>query len=300
MKIGFIGLGNMGRPMALNLAAAGHNVVGYDIAADCPQTVAASNTAASAASHGDIVITMLPDGKALRSAASEIIPAMSSGALLLDCSTVDISSALAAAELAHSASLEFMDAPVSGGVSGAEAGTLTFMAGGTQSAFNRVLPLLEIMGGRAVHCGKAGAGQAAKICNNMILGSTMIATCEAFGLADRLGLSRDKMFEVVSTSSGFSWSLNKYCPVPGIGPKSPSDDEYRPGFASDLMLKDLRLSQDAAASCGARHASRQTSDRNLSAVRGRARWLRPRLFGNHEAIRALGNTIYLSMNRCLT
>ena len=251
MKVGFVGLGNMGRPMAQNLARAGHDIVGYDIAAPCPDGVAAAGSSAGAATGREVVITMLPDGASLRTVAPEIIPAMSPGAVLLDCSTVDITSAKETADDAEAAGLHFVDAPVSGGVAGAEGGTLTFMAGGTPAAFGLVAPLLDVMGGRAVHCGSAGSGQAAKICNNMILGATMIATCEAFGLADRLGLSRERMFEVVSTSSGFSWSLNKYCPAPNVGPKSPSDDDYRPGFASDLMLKDLRLSQDAAKACGA-------------------------------------------------
>ena len=251
MKVGFVGLGNMGRPMAQNLARAGHDIVGFDIAAPCPDGVAAANSSAEAAADREVVITMLPDGASLRNAASEIIPAMSPGAVLLDCSTVDISSAKGTADDAEAAGLHFVDAPVSGGVTGAEGATLTFMVGGTAAAFGLVAPLLDVMGGRAVHCGSTGSGQAAKICNNMILGATMIVTCEAFGLADRLGLARERMFEVVSTSSGFSWSLNKYCPVPNVGPKSPSDNDYRPGFASDLMLKDLRLSQDAAQDCGA-------------------------------------------------
>ena len=251
MKVGFVGLGNMGRPMAQNLARAGHDIVGHDVVAPCPGGVAAANSSAEAAAGREVVITMLPDGASLRNVASEIMPAMFPGAVLLDCSTVDIASAKETADDAEAVGLHFVDAPVSGGVAGAESGTLTFMAGGTAAAFGLVAPLLDVMGGRSVHCGSAGSGQAAKICNNMILGATMIVTCEAFGLADRLGLSRERMFEVVSTSSGFSWSLNKYCPAPNVGPNSPSDNDYRPGFASDLMLKDLRLSQDAARDCGA-------------------------------------------------
>ena len=251
MKIGFIGLGNMGSPMAGNLVTAGYDVTGFDIAAACPDGVKPANSAASAAADADVAITMLPNGTSLRNVASEIVPAMTSQSILLDCSTVDIASARETAEQAKSSGIGFIDAPVSGGVAGASSGTLTFMAGGSQRAFDIVLPLLEVMGARAVLCGPAGSGQAAKICNNMILGATMIVTCEAFGLADRLGLSREKMFEVVSTSSGFSWSLNKYCPAPTIGPVSPSDNDYKPGFASELMLKDLRLSQEAAGSTGA-------------------------------------------------
>ena len=251
MKIGFIGLGNMGAPMAGNLAVAGYDVKGFDIAAACPDGVKPAMSAAGAAAGIDVAITMLPDGTSLRSVASEIVPAMTSRSILLDCSTVDIASARETAEQAESFGIGFIDAPVSGGVAGASGGTLTFMAGGSPRAFETVLPLLEVMGARAVLCGPAGSGQAAKICNNMILGATMIVTCEAFGLADRLGLSREKMFEVVSTSSGFSWSLNKYCPAPKIGPVSPSDNDYKPGFASELMLKDLRLAQEAAGSTGA-------------------------------------------------
>ncbi len=251
MKVGFIGLGNMGRPMAINLRDAGHDLAGYDLATACPDGVAQAGSAASAATGRDVVITMLPDGEALRQVAANIIPAMTAGTVFLDCSTVDIGSARQTADAADRAGLQFLDAPVSGGVAGATAGTLTFMVGGPAGGFDMVGPLLEVMGGRAVLCGAAGAGQAAKICNNMILGATMIVTCEAFGLADRLGLDRQKMFDVVSSSSGFSWSLNTYCPAPDVGPRSPSDNDYRPGFAAELMLKDLALSQDAAAASGA-------------------------------------------------
>ena len=246
MKIGFIGLGNMGAPMAANLAAAGHTIAGFDLAAPCPAGVSPAASAAEAATGADVVITMLPNGAILRAVAAEIIPAMSAGAGFVDCSTVDVQSARAVAAEAEAAGLLPVDAPVSGGVGGASAGTLTFMAGGTEAAFAKAQPLFDIMGQKAVHCGDAGAGQAAKICNNMILGVTMIATCEAFALADKLGLSRAAMFDVVSTSSGYSWTMNAYCPAPGIGPQSPADNNYEPGFAADLMLKDLRLSQQAA------------------------------------------------------
>ncbi len=251
MKIGFIGLGNMGGPMAANLAAAGHEVTGFDLTAPMPAGVAKADSAAAAAKGADVVMTMLPNGAILRSVAAEVIPAMSAGAVLCDCSTVDVDSARAVADQAAAAGLGALDAPVSGGVGGATAGTLTFMVGGSDDAFVTVQPLFEIMGQKAVHCGAAGAGQSAKICNNMILGVTMIATCEAFALADKLGLDRQKMFDVVSTSSGYSWTMNAYCPAPGIGPKSPADNDYKPGFASELMLKDLRLSQQAAASADA-------------------------------------------------
>ena len=246
MKIGFIGLGNMGAPMAVNLAQAGHTVTGFDLAAPIPDGVTPAADAISAATNKDVVLTMLPNGEILRAVAAQIIPAMSKGAVLLDCSTVDVDSARAVAQMAADAGCLAVDAPVSGGIGGASAGTLTFMAGGSDDAFARVAPLFEIMGQKAVHCGASGNGQAAKICNNMILGVTMIATCEAFALADKLGLDRGKMFDVVSTSSGYSWSMNAYCPAPGIGPESPADNNYQPGFAADLMLKDLRLSQQAA------------------------------------------------------
>ncbi|MFZ7089818.1 3-hydroxyisobutyrate dehydrogenase [Primorskyibacter sp. 2E233] len=251
MKIGFIGLGNMGGPMAANLSAAGHDVTGFDVAGVTVEGTAQAETAAKAAAGADVVITMLPNGAILRSVADEIIPAMQPGAVLLDCSTVDVDSARAVAAQAEAAGLGALDAPVSGGVGGATAGTLTFMVGGSDDAFAKAKPLFDIMGQKAVHCGPSGNGQAAKICNNMILGVTMIATCEAFALADKLGLDRQAMFDVVSTSSGYSWSMNAYCPAPGIGPKSPADNGYQPGFAADLMLKDLRLSQQAATSADA-------------------------------------------------
>lgn len=236
----------MGSPMAANLAAAGHHVTGFDLVADCPDGVTKAATAAEAATNADVVITMLPNGTILRAVAADIIPAMSKGAAFVDCSTVDVESARAVADDAVKAGLLAVDAPVSGGTGGAIGGTLTFMAGGSDAAFAKAQPLFDIMGQKAVHCGPSGNGQAAKICNNMILGATMIATCEAFALADKLGLDRQSMFDVVSTSSGYSWTMNAYCPAPGIGPQSPADNDYKPGFASELMLKDLRLSQQAA------------------------------------------------------
>ncbi|MCP4819230.1 MAG: 3-hydroxyisobutyrate dehydrogenase [Shimia sp.] len=251
MKIGFIGLGNMGGPMAANLAKAGHEVTGFDMADVAIEGVTLADTGAAAATGADVVITMLPNGQILRAVADEIIPAMTAGAAFVDCSTVDVDSARAVAEKATAAGLLPVDAPVSGGIGGAAGGTLTFMAGGSADAFAKADPLFDIMGQKAVHCGDSGAGQAAKICNNMILGVTMIATCEAFSLADKLGLDRQKMFDVVSTSSGYSWTMNAYCPAPGVGPQSPSDNDYKPGFASELMLKDLRLSQQAAESADA-------------------------------------------------
>jgi 3-hydroxyisobutyrate dehydrogenase len=251
MQIGFIGLGNMGAPMAANLAKAGHQVTGFDTAGVSVDGVTQAQSATEAVSGADAVITMLPNGDILRAVANQIIPAMQQGAVLIDCSTVDVDSARAVAEQAIAAQLLSVDAPVSGGIGGASAGTLTFMAGGSSDAFAKAASLFDIMGQKAVHCGEAGAGQAAKICNNMILGVTMIATCEAFALADKLGLDRQKMFDVVSTSSGYSWTMNAYCPAPGVGPISPADNDYQPGFAAELMLKDLRLSQQAAESADA-------------------------------------------------
>ena len=251
MNIGFIGLGNMGAPMAANLAAAGHAVTGFDVAGTTAEGVSTAASIPEAVAGAEIVISMLPNGDILRAVAAEAIPAMHAGALLIDCSTVDVDSARAVAQDAVNAGLLSVDAPVSGGTVGAEAGTLTFMAGGALEAFEKAAPLFEIMGQKAVHCGEAGAGQAAKICNNMILGATMIATCEAFVLADKLGLERAKMFDVVSTSSGYSWSMNVCCPAPGVGPKAPSDNDFKPGFAGELMLKDLGLSQQAAESVDA-------------------------------------------------
>lgn len=246
MKVGFIGLGNMGKPMALNLMAAGHEVNGFDTAPVEAEGLHILSTASEAAKGADVVITMLPNGAILRSVAETVLPAMSAGAVFLDCSTVDVDSARAVAAMAAEAKVIPLDAPVSGGIGGASAGTLTFMVGGSEAGFEKTKPLFDIMGQKAVHCGPSGNGQAAKICNNMILGATMIVTCEAFALADKLGLDRQSMFDVVSTSSGYSWTMNAYCPAPGIGPTSPSDNGYKPGFAAELMLKDLRLSQQAA------------------------------------------------------
>ena len=246
MKVGFIGLGNMGLPMARNLIAAGHEVAGYDVAGVTLEGGIACSTLGDAVSGAEVVVTMLPNGAILREVAAEVVPLMAEGTVLLDCSTVDVESARHVAELANRSGILAVDAPVSGGTAGATAGTLTFMAGGAENAVRAVQPLLDVMGGRTVHCGDAGAGQAAKICNNMILGVTMAATCEAIALADALGLDRQALFDVVSTSSGQSWSTTTYFPAPGIGPNSPADNGYRPGFAAALMLKDLRLGQQAA------------------------------------------------------
>ena len=235
----------MGAQMAANLVKAGHEVVGFDPVAT-PDSIPLANTARLAVESADVVITMLPNGSILQSVAAEIYPVMGAGSIHLDCSTVDVESTRVIAQTAEKYNITCVDAPVSGGIGGAANGALTFMAGGTRSGFDRVSPLFDIMGQKAVYCGSTGNGQAAKICNNMILGVTMIATCEAFVLADKLGLDRSAMFDVVSTSSGYSWSMNAYCPAPGVGPTSPADNGYAPGFSAELMLKDLNLSQMAA------------------------------------------------------
>jgi 3-hydroxyisobutyrate dehydrogenase len=256
--IAFIGLGNMGGPMAANLAKAGHPVVGYDLVPESREAakaagigVQASAVAAVRDGDADVVITMLPAGQHVRAVWAELLPVAKAGVLFIDCSTVDVDSARAVHELATKAGIASLDAPVSGGTGGAKGATLTFMAGGTDEAFARGKPILEAMGRKIVHCGGGGAGQAAKICNNMILGISMIGVGEAFVLAEKLGLSHRALFDVASTSSGQCWSLTTYCPVPGPVPTSPANNGYKPGFAADLMLKDLKLSQEAALSAGA-------------------------------------------------
>ena len=251
MKIGFIGLGNMGAPMVKRLVASGHDITGYDVmesamAALSEVKMSFSKDILTAAREQDVVITMLPNGEALIKVVEAIIPVMPKGSCFIDCSTVDINTTRQVATLLKNAAIHVLDAPVSGGVGGAEAGTLTFMVGGSEDSFAIGNPLFKIMGKRVIHCGADGAGQAAKICNNMILGVTMIATCEAFALADDLALDRQKLFDVVSTSSGNSWSMSTYCPASGVGPESPSDNDYLPGFSASLMLKDLMLSQEAS------------------------------------------------------
>jgi 3-hydroxyisobutyrate dehydrogenase len=258
-NIGFIGLGNMGAPMAANLVKSGDHVVGFDVVDAARQASAqlgveiAPNAKASVES-ADIVITMLPAGQHVRAVWSEILPMAKRGALFIDCSTIDVTSARAAHELAAQRGIAALDAPVSGGVGGAKAGTLTFMVGGAADAFARGKPVLERMGKRVVHCGDAGNGQAAKICNNMILGASMIAVSEAFVLGEKLGLSHQALFDVASASSGQCWSLTSYCPVPGPVPASPANNGYKPGFAAALMLKDLKLAREAAAAVHAKTA----------------------------------------------
>ena len=255
-KIAFIGLGNMGGPMAADLVKAGHQVVGFDLVGSLRDAAAAAGVtiaphARDAVHEADVVVTMLPAGQHVIAVWTEMVPAARKGALFVDSSTIDVDSARRAHALAKEAGFMSIDAPVSGGTGGAKAATLTFMCGGADDAFAQVRPYLEGMGKRVVHCGGAGAGQAAKICNNMILGGTMIATAEAFVLGEKLGLSHQALFDVASTSSAQSWSLTTYCPAPGPVPTSPANSGYKPGFAAALMLKDLRLAQEAAQRVGA-------------------------------------------------
>ena len=254
--IAFIGLGNMGGPMAANLVKAGHKVVAFDLVEASRHQAkvdgaAIADSAAAAVKGADVVVTMLPAGKHVLGVWNDVVPTMTKGTLIIDSSTIDVESARAAHALAAGHGIASVDAPVSGGTGGAKAATLTFMCGGEDSAFAAAKPILEKMGKKIVHCGGAGAGQAAKICNNMILGISMIAVSEGFALAEKLGLSHQALFDVASTSSGQCWSLTSYCPVPGPVPASPANNDYKPGFATALMLKDLTLSQDAAKAAGA-------------------------------------------------
>jgi 3-hydroxyisobutyrate dehydrogenase len=257
--IGFIGLGNMGLPMARNLVKAGHRVQAFDVAAPARERAAAAGATVAgdlgqAIASADPVITMLPAGAQVREVYLEpggIIARAPAGALLIDCSTIDVDAARAVHAAAAAAGFPMLDAPVSGGVAGAEAATLTFMVGGSADAFARARPVLEQMGRAVIHAGAAGNGQAAKICNNLILGISMIAVCEAFALAEKLGLPAQTLFEISSKASGQCWSLTSYCPVPGPVPGSPANRDYRPGFTAAMMLKDLRLAEAAAASAGA-------------------------------------------------
>jgi len=258
-NIGFIGLGNMGEPMAANLVKSGERVLGFDLV-PASRDAAARNgvqieaTARGCVENADVVITMLPAGEHVVSVWNDIVPHARQGTLFIDCSTIDVASARKAHKLAAASGIATLDAPVSGGVGGAKAATLTFMVGGTAHAFTRGKTVLERMGKRVVHCGEAGNGQAAKICNNMILGVSMIAVSEAFVLGEKLGLSHQALFDVASASSGQCWSLTSYCPVPGPVPASPANNAYKPGFAAALMLKDLKLAKDAADSVEAKTA----------------------------------------------
>ena len=256
-RIAFIGLGNMGGGMAANLAKAGHDVRAFDLsAAALDKAQAAGCTpaagAAEAAAGAEAVVTMLPAGTHVEQVyAGGVLDAVAPGAILIDCSTIDVATTRRVADLAAAKGLAAVDAPVSGGIGAAAAGTLTFMVGGSDDGFARAQPFLSAMGKAVIHAGQSGAGQAAKICNNMILGATMAATCEAFALAERLGLDAQAFYDIASVSSGQSWSMTSYCPVPGVGPDSPADHDYQGGFAAALMLKDLRLAMQAAADSGA-------------------------------------------------
>lgn len=258
-RIGFIGLGNMGLPMALNLVKAGHQVEGFDLnAAAVGELVAAGGASAGtvkiAASRADVIVTMLPAGQQVADVylgPGGIVENANAGTLLIDSSTIDVATARRVAEAAEAGGLPMVDAPVSGGVGGAQGGTLTFMVGGSENAFVRAQPILAVMGKTIVHAGPAGNGQAAKICNNMILGVSMIAVSEAFLLAEKLGLDAQKLFDISSKSSGQCWSMTTYCPVPGPVPTSPANRDYQPGFTAAMMLKDLKLAQEAARSAGA-------------------------------------------------
>jgi len=259
-KIAFIGLGNMGSGMCANLAIAGHDVTAFDLNADAVKAAAAqgakgASTLQEAVTGAEVVVTMLPAGKHVLGVyfgpdgVSTHVP---SDAVFLDCSTISVEDARAAADQAASAGFDMVDAPVSGGTAAATAGTLTFMVGGPDTAFERVKPYLEIMGANIVHAGAAGNGQVAKIANNMLLGISMIGTCEAFVLAEKLGLDAQTFFDISSTASGQCWSMTKYCPAPGPVPNAPSNNDYKPGFAVDMMLKDLRLAQSASQSASAK------------------------------------------------
>lgn len=247
LKIGFIGLGNMGAPMAKNLAKNGLDVLGFDTdnSIKLPEITMMPSIPAIL-NEVDIVFTMLPSGLVVKEIVTQFINNFNAESTLIDCSTIDVKTTKEVCQTLSNKKVNMLDAPVSGGVQGAKSGSLTFMVGGSRDDFDQLRFLFEYMGSRSVYCGENGSGQTAKICNNMILGVTMIATCEAFALADKLELDREAMFDVVSTSSGYSWSMNSYCPAPGVGPKAPSDNNYIPGFSSDLMLKDLMLSQNAA------------------------------------------------------
>lgn len=256
--IGFIGLGNMGGGMAANLARAGHKVIAFDLSGEALARAGAAgchpvSDAAQAVREADVVVTMLPAGKHVASVYNEtVFGAAKPGALLIDCSTIDVDTAREVASAAKARGLEAVDAPVSGGIAAANGGTLTFMVGGSADAFARAEPILADMGKAVIHAGDNGAGQAAKICNNMLLGATMAATCETFMLAKKLGLDLQTFYDISSKASGQSWSMTSYCPVPGVGPASPADNGYAGGFAAALMLKDMRLALEAAKASGAR------------------------------------------------
>ena len=256
MRIAFIGLGNMGGGMAANLAKAGHEVRAFDLSAEAlgrarDNGCAAAGSIGEAVAHADTVVSMLPNGQIVLSAyTGEVIGKAPAGALFIDCSTIDVATAREVSAQAGKAGYAMVDAPVSGGIAAANAGTLTFMVGGSDEAFARAKEVLGSMGKAVIHAGAAGNGQAAKICNNMLLGIHMIGTCEAFTMARKLGLDPQTFYDIASVSSGQCWSMTSYCPVPGVGPESPADRDYQGGFAAGLMLKDLKLAMEAAETAG--------------------------------------------------
>jgi 3-hydroxyisobutyrate dehydrogenase len=255
-RVAFIGLGHMGGGMAPNLAKAGHDVRAFDLSEEALFRAAEHGcnrcqSAAEACADADVVVTMLPAGKHVAQVYRDtVFGSAPTSALLIDCSTIDVATATSVEEEAAAAGFTMVDAPVSGGIAAAEGGTLTFMVGGSDDGFERAKPILDSMGKAVIHAGAAGAGQAAKICNNMILGATMVATCEGFVLAQKLGLDPQVFFDISSKASGQSWSMTSYCPVPGVGPKTPADNDYEGGFAAALMLKDLKLAMQAAEQVG--------------------------------------------------
>ncbi|WP_397597483.1 3-hydroxyisobutyrate dehydrogenase [Sphingorhabdus sp.] len=257
MKIAFIGLGNMGGGMAANLVKAGHRVNAFDLSADAlaraQENGCATFTSVRDAVGGvDAVVSMLPNGSIVDSVfETDVLGHAPTGAVLLDCSTIDVDTARKVTADAVAAGYDMVDAPVSGGIAAANGGTLTFMVGGTDTAFARAEPILSAMGKAVIHAGGSGAGQAAKICNNMLLGASMIATCETFAMAEKLGLDLQTFYDISSKASGQNWSMTSYCPVPGVGPTSPADNDYQGGFATALMLKDLKLAMEAAQSVNA-------------------------------------------------
>ena len=256
MIIAFIGLGNMGGGMAANLVKAGHSVRAFDLSAEAQDRAKGNGcevlpTVREAVAGVDAVVSMLPNGAIVKSVySSAVIGHAPASALLLDCSTIDVATAREVGAMAEAAGHEMVDAPVSGGIAAANGGTLTFMVGGTDAAFAKAQPILAAMGKAVIHAGAIGAGQAAKICNNMLLGSSMVATCETFKLAERLGLDLQTFYDISSKASGQNWSMTSYCPVPGVGPQTPADNGYQGGFAAALMLKDLKLAMAAAADAG--------------------------------------------------
>jgi 3-hydroxyisobutyrate dehydrogenase len=256
-RIAFIGLGHMGGGMAPNLAKAGHDVRAFDLVPEAVEKAvqggcSSAGSAAEAVKEADVVITMLPAAQHVRAVfENDVAPNAKPGTLLIDCSTIDVASAREVGAGLDELGFEFVDAPVSGGIAAAAGGSLTFMVGGSDAAFDKARPYLEPMAKAVIHAGHLGAGQAAKICNNMILGATMAATCEAFVLAQKLGLDLQTFFDISSKASGQSWSMTSYCPVPGVGPETPADHDYEGGFAAALMLKDLKLAADAARNVGA-------------------------------------------------